>query len=207
MKLVLATAGVLVTMSASASAHRLDEYLQAARVSLEQTRVALEVDLTPGASVADAIISRIDRDNDGRISALEAESYGREVLTDVVLEVDDRPVALTLSYVEVPSLDEMRHGLGAIQLRAGGDVEPRTALRRQIHFQNNHQTGTSVYLVNALVPADRDITVESQTRDTKQRGIRIQYRMSPQWARYLYWPIFGLAVGGWWFITRRPTNH
>ena len=52
-----ATAGLLLVLSASPSAHRLDEYLQAARLSLAHTRVELEIDLTPGASVADGIIS------------------------------------------------------------------------------------------------------------------------------------------------------
>ena len=44
-----ATAGLLLVLSASPSAHRLDEYLQAARVALAHTRVELEIDLTPGA--------------------------------------------------------------------------------------------------------------------------------------------------------------
>ena len=73
-----ATAVIVLMLSTAPAAHRLDEYLQAARVSLERTRVALEVDLTPGAKVADGIIALIDRDGDSRISPLEAESYGRD---------------------------------------------------------------------------------------------------------------------------------
>ena len=112
--------------------------------------------------------------------------YGRDVLTDVVLELDGRPVALTLSHVDVPSIDEMRHGIGAIQLRASGDVEPRMSLRRQLHFQNNHHAGSSVYLVNALIPSDRGISVVGQTRDAKQRDVRIEYSVRPQWPEHLY---------------------
>ena len=200
----IATAGVLLTMSASPSAHRLDEYLQAVRVSLARTRVALEVDLTPGAAVADGIVALIDRDGDKKISPLEAESYGRDVLTDVVLELDGHPVALTLSHVEVPSIDEMRHGIGVIQLRASADVEPRMSLRRQLHFQNNHQAGASVYLVNALIPSDRGISVVGQTRDAKQRDVRIEYSVSPQWPEYLYWPVLGAAA--LFFVLRRSSK-
>ena len=98
-----------------------------------------------------------------RISPLEAERYGRSVLADVVLELDGRPVTLTLDHVEASSLEEMRHGLGAIQLRASGDAEPRMSLRRELHFQNNHQAGSSVYLVNALIPSDDGIEVVGQT--------------------------------------------
>ena len=172
--------------------------------------MALEIDLTPGAGVADGIIALIDRDDDHSISPLEAESYGRNVLTDVIFKLDGQPIALTLSRVEVPSLDEMRHGIGAIQLRASGDVEPRMSLRREVHFRNNHQPGSSVYLVNALIPSDRGISVVGQTRDAKQRAVRIEYSVSPQWPKYLYWPILGFVVGGWWFMRTRgstTTNH
>ena len=199
-----ATGVFLLMLSASPAAHRLDEYLQAARVSFERTRVALEVDLTPGSSVADGIIALIDGDGDNRISPLEAESYGRDVLRDIVLELDGRRVALTLSHVEVPSLEEMRHGIGAIQLRASGDAEPRMSLRRQLHFQNNHQAGSSVYLANALIPSDDGIKVVGQTRDAKQRGVRIDYSVSPQWPKYLYWPVLGIAAV--FFVFRRSST-
>ena len=186
-----ATAGLLLVLSASPSAHRLDEYLQAARLSLAHTRVELEIDLTPGASVADGIISLIDRDGDKRISPLEAERYGREVLAEVVLELDGRPIALTLNHVEASPLEDMRHGLGAIQVRASGDVESRMSFRRELHFQNNHHAASSVYLVNALIPTDPGISVVSQMRDAKQRDARIEYSVRPQWPKYVYWPVLG----------------
>jgi hypothetical protein len=197
-----ATAGLLFALSASPSAHRLDEYLQAARVSLAHTRVELEIDLTPGASVADGIIPLIDRDGDKRISPEEAAQYGRDVLADVVLEVDGHPIALTLNHVEAPPLEEMRHGLGAIQVRASGDVGRPMSFRRELHFQNNHHAASSVYLVNALIPTDPGISVVSQTRDAKQRDARIEYSVRPQWPKYVYWPALGLVVGGLWWKAR-----
>jgi hypothetical protein len=194
-------------MHAAPSAHRLDEYLQAARVSLAHTRVTLEMDLTPGANLADGIIALIDRDGNSTITPVEAKAYAQRVLTDVVLELDGHPLALTLSHVEVPSSDEMRHGLGAIQLRAGSDIEPRLQSRRQLHFQNNHQPDSSVFLVNALIPGDRGIDVVSQTRDAKQQDVRIEYRVSPQWPKYLYWPLFGSLALFFVFRRSRETNH
>jgi hypothetical protein len=195
-----AVAGFLV-LSASPSAHRLDEYLQAARVSLSHTRVELEIDLTPGASVADGIISLIDRDGDTRISPEEAAQYGRNVLADVVLELDGRAVTLTLNHVEAPPLEEMRHGLGAIQVRASSDVERRMSFRRELHFQNNHHAASSVYLVNALIPTDPGISVVSQRRDATQRNARIEYSVRPQWPKYVYWPVLGIAA--LFFMLRR----
>ena len=198
-----ATVACLLALSASPSAHRLDEYLQATRVSLSHPRVELEMDLTPGASVAEDIISLIDRDGDKRISPAEAERYARHVLADVSIELDGRAVALTLHHVEAPPLDEMRHGLGAIQLRASADVTSRMSFRRELHFQNNHHPESSVYLVNALMPIDPGITVVAQTRDATQRDARIEYSVRPQWPKYVYWPLLGLMVGGWWFANLR----
>jgi hypothetical protein len=199
---VAATAACLLALSASPSAHRLDEYLQAARVSLAQTRIELEMDLTPGASVADGLLPLIDRDGDRSISPEEAAQYGRDVLADVVLELDGRRIALTLNHVEAPPIEEMRHGLGAIQLRASGEVEPRMSFRRELHFQNNHHAASSVYLFNALVPADPGISVVAQTRDATQRDARIEYSVRPQWPKYVYWPLLGLVVGGLWLKAR-----
>ena len=158
-------------------------------------------------SVAGGIISLIDRDGDKRISPVEAESYGRDVLTDVVLELDGRPVALTLSHVEVPSIDEMRHGMGAIQVRASGDVARRMSLGRELHFQNNHHPGSSVYLVNALMPSDEGIEVVGQTRDAKQRDVRIEYSVAPQWPKHLYWPVLGVVALFFVFRRSRSTDQ
>ena len=44
---IAAIVGVLA-MSVELGAHRLDEYLQAARVALARDAIALEVDMTPG---------------------------------------------------------------------------------------------------------------------------------------------------------------
>ena len=54
---------------AEVSAHRRDEYLQAARLAIDPGRVQLELDLTPGIALAEAIIADIDRNRDGSLSA------------------------------------------------------------------------------------------------------------------------------------------
>ena len=133
-KVFLAAIVFALVMPAEPSAHRLDEYLQAARLSLARDRIALEVDLTPGVSIASAIVrcsiamatTRSRRSRRGRT--------GRRVLGDLVLELDGRPVALTLTRVEAPSIDEMRDGSGTIQVRAAGTVDAVAAGRRRLRF-------------------------------------------------------------------------
>jgi len=191
---------IVALASSSPSAHRLDEYLQAARVNLARNAVELEIDLTPGASVAEAVIALVDADGDNAITPVEAESYGSSVLNDILVELDGSRVALTLARVEVPSLDAMRHGMGTIQLRATAVVDGGIAGRAQLHFRNDHQPRSSVYLVNALMPSEDGVSVVAQTRDADQRDVRIEYAVRTQWPKFLYWPIFGLVVGGWWLV-------
>jgi hypothetical protein len=88
----------------------------------------------------------------------------------------------------------MRRGIGTIQLRATGTVEGGVSRRPQLHFRNNHQAASSVYLVNALMPDDDDVSVISQTRDARQQDVRIEYSVTPKWPRHLYWPILGAAA-------------
>src|SRR5262245_66697294 len=80
-----------------ASAHRVDEYLQATRISLDRDRVNLELSLTPGVSLAPLVFFWMDTDHDGHISRREGEAYAKQVLGSLELTVDERPVSVTLS--------------------------------------------------------------------------------------------------------------
>ena len=74
---MLAAAAVAagLALPSRVDAHRLDEYLQAARVDLDSTRVEVRLALTPGVDVADAIVREIDVDRDGVLS--QREQIGR----------------------------------------------------------------------------------------------------------------------------------
>ena len=90
---------VIVTVALTPShlsAHRLDEYLQATRVGIERERVSLEIDLTPGVSVARQVTAWIDSDGNRVISLPESLAYGRRVLDALSLTVDGRAVSLAL---------------------------------------------------------------------------------------------------------------
>src|SRR5579859_3013567 len=86
--------GLVALAGVSLSAHRRDEYLQAARIAIEPDQVRIELDLTPGIAVADSILADIDRDRDGSISPSEERAYVERVVDSLSLEIDGRPVAL-----------------------------------------------------------------------------------------------------------------
>src|SRR2546423_14184044 len=94
----LLTPGVLLCVLAwplPAESHRRDEYLQATRLAFSRDRVVVELDLTPGVSVARQVFALIDRDGDNRVSPVEIEAYGQRVLQDVSLRIDGHVSTLT----------------------------------------------------------------------------------------------------------------
>jgi nickel/cobalt transporter (NicO) family protein len=203
-----AVLGVWLATPVPAGAHRLDEYLQATRLSVDIERVGLEIDLTAGVAVAPQVFAWIDTNRDGRISGAEAEEYGRQLLGSVALSVDGRPVPVTLVEIRVPEFREMSLGVGTIRVRATAAVSATAAGRHQVSYLNTHRSESSVYLVNALVPADPRIQIADQRRDRAQHGLTLDYtvRADAPWARTCSL-LAGLAMAGVLVLTRRPWTH
>ena len=70
---VAVAAGLLVG-EVTVGAHRLDEYLQAARVSVAPNRLDVDWELSPGVAVAERVRRLLDCDGDGRVSEAEADA-------------------------------------------------------------------------------------------------------------------------------------
>jgi hypothetical protein len=157
------------------NAHRLDEYLQATRIDLSSNRVDLEIDLTPGVSVANTVLSLMDINHDGNISTAEGDAYAELVLKGVLLEVDQQRHVAKLGSVQFPPVSAMKSGTGTIHLKASAEFEPRVRGPHQLHYQNRHQTNLSVYLINAYVPKSPTIEITRQKRDARQTEIWIDY--------------------------------
>jgi hypothetical protein len=161
----------------TAGAHRLDEYLQASRISIEPGRIAVEIDLTPGADVAEGVIAQIDRDEDGELSPAEAAAYAGDVVRSLSLDVDGAEWSLALERYRFSSPAEMRQGLGTIRLYAAAK-SPLVAGQHRLVFKNRHRSDIGVYLVNALVPSDERIRIHGQSRDFLQREYAVDYAVA-----------------------------
>jgi hypothetical protein len=181
MKMGALLAVLLVCAGASgvAHAHRLDEYLQATRISVDFNRIGAEISLTPGAAVADGVFSAIDLDHDGEVSPTEGFAYAKYVVDSLSLEIDERPHALSLDSYSIPSLVEMRLGQGIIRLRATAKIPPASPGLHRLAFANTHRSDIGVYLINALIPADEGIRITRQSRDVLQHEFTMDYSVSP----------------------------
>jgi hypothetical protein len=180
-----------------AGAHRMDEYLQATRLSIDVERVDMEIDLTPGVAMASEVFGWIDKNRDGEISQSEGDAYARQVLRSVALSVDGLPSPVTLVDAHFPPFRDMSLGMGTIRLRATAKVRAAGAGHHRISFLNTHRTESSVYLVNALVPANPRIQLGDPQRDIAQHGLTLDYTVAaktlPAWALALLAGLVGLV--------------
>lgn len=170
------TARILILLASGmpACAHRLDEYLQATTISLEKDRVQAQIRLTPGVSVSSYMIGTIDTNHDGILSRGEQQAYADQVLREVSLTLNAQRLPLQPLSVRFPKISEMKEGLGTIEISFAADASG--SLERQLVFENHHQSPIAAYLVNCLVPQDRDIQITAQRRSYEQSVYQVSYR-------------------------------
>ena len=173
-KLLAVAALVLALLPAPAFAHRLDEYLQATIFSIEPDHVDGSMRLVPGVAVFSRVVSGIDTNGDGTISGAEQQAYALRILKDVSLRADGHPLTLHLVSTSFPSMDEMKQGVGEIQIRFTASLPPGSGHRRLI-FENHHQSGIAVYLVNCLVPQSDEIRIAGQSRNENQSFYQLDF--------------------------------
>ncbi len=168
-----------VAAAVEVSAHRRDEYLQAARVAIDPGVVQIELDLSPGIALADAIVADIDRDRDGMWSADEQRNYATLVLSGLHLRIDSTPVRMQVERFSFPDAGAMRRGEGTIRLDTRAALPGLSNGAHHLSFGNTYHQDGSVYLANALVPGSDRIAVTAQHRDGGQRELTIDYVMTP----------------------------
>jgi hypothetical protein len=174
---LLGLAGALLA-AAGASAHRREDYLQAARVGLEPEGVLITLAVTPGVAVAEELIEALDRDRDGASSARERETFAALVVSALRVELDGRPLTLHVVSSDAPELAAFRRGEGAFRLTLRARV-PRVADGpHRLLFRNAYLAGHGAYLANALVPESAEVTVTAQHRTVDQSALTIEYTIS-----------------------------
>ena len=173
-KLSVIVVACVLLFARAASAHRIDEYLQATILSLEANEAHASMRLIPGVMVAPSVIDAIDSDHDGVFSESEKRAYAQRVLGDLSITVDGAPVIPQLLSWSFPEPAQMREGLGEIrieyrvELSAGGRD-------RALILENHHLNPSSVYLMNAVVPQDRNIRIVGQRRNESQSVYELDY--------------------------------
>ena len=171
---VVGTAALLLSVTSVALAHRVDEYLQATTIAVEQGRVAVQMRLAPGIDVFPKVLALIDIDRDGSVAEGELRAYAERLAHDVSVSVDGLNLPLRLVSSKMETLEALHDGRGTIEL-AFDAVVPRGGGDRRLVFENHHQRAMAEYLVNGLVPSDPAIRLGAQQRSYDQSVYRLEY--------------------------------
>jgi hypothetical protein len=170
-------AGLVLFGLQSLSAHRLDEYLQASQITVGTESIDVRVYLTPGVAVTPSLLSTLDPDNDSALSKEEIDRYAQSIVSMLSLKIDGRQLDLRLTSAESASVADLRDGVGSIRVLARATPVAGPG-RHALEFNNAFAPPQSVYLANAMVPADTRIAIRSQERNNDQTEITIAYDVS-----------------------------
>ena len=124
--------------------------------------------LIPGILVSPSVIAGIDSNGDGAFSESEERAYAQRVLGDLSITIDGKSVQPKLVSWSFPEPAQMREGLGEIHIEYAIEYAadlPHGGPNRSLILTNHHLNGTSVYLMNVLVPQDRGIHILAQKRN------------------------------------------
>ena len=177
------------------SAHRTEDYLQAARIGVEPDRVQVTLDLTPGTGVAESFIAAIDRDGDGSLSAEEQRAYAGQMVSALQVELDGLSLRTRIRASSFPEATAVRRGEGTIRLEIEAAVPDTSPGSHRLVFRNAHLAGHSAYLANALVPESDRVAVTAQRRDRDQSELAIEYTVRGRPAAAALAWIFGCVAG------------
>lgn len=162
----LAVVATLVA-AASASAHRLDETLHAATLSLDEHLLSIELRVTPGVSVARRTLADIDTNGDGSFSHDEKQRYVDRVLKGLTLRVDGRPQPLRATTESFPVPTEILAGTGDIVFELQADL-PAGSEAHTVELDQGAHDASDVYMANALMPKNPAIHIVGQSRNHDQ---------------------------------------
>ena len=169
--------GLCLLLPLTASAHRIDEYLQATMLSLAAHRVQGSMRLIPGVLVAPAVIAAIDSNGDGVFSEDEKRNYAERVLGDLSLAIDGNPARAHLVAWDIPQPAQLRDGLGEIHINYAADL-PGSGANHSLILTNHHLAPRSVYLVNTEVPEDASLLITAQKRNPQQTMYELDYQQA-----------------------------
>lgn len=163
-----------LTWGPTALAHRLDEYLQAATIAIENDQLTLQLRLIPGVDVSAKVLASIDTNGDELLTDAEKRSYAGRVGHDLLLTLNGKPVTLHVAASWFPQVGALRKGMSGILLTFETGI-PAGRSDYRLRFENHHQQAITVYLVNCLLPENPAIHIVDQSRSYNQSVYQLHF--------------------------------
>ena len=97
------------------------------------------------------------------------------MLRDVVLRVDDVPLEMAVTSIDLPRYLNVQAGYGTIRVLAAATPPAGRAASRQISYANDFAPPGAAYQVNAFVARGAAVTLGKQNRDAGQQRLTVDY--------------------------------
>lgn len=165
---------IALVAAASADAHRLDETLHAATLSLDDGLLSIELRVTPGVSVARKTLADIDANGDGTFSDDEKQRYVNRLLGELALRVDGRSQPLRTVAAAFPASAEILAGTGDIVFELQADL-PAGSEAHTVELDQGAHDASDVYMANALMPKNPAIHIVGQSRNHDQSIYQVAF--------------------------------
>ena len=165
----------LVIHAGSASAHSLDQYVQASYITVAPSQIGVELDVTPGVLIAPQVLALLDANGDQQISDAEGQAYAARILKDVTLTVDGQPQVLRVTKIEMPTYLVMQAGYGTMRVFTQTNAGSAWSGTHQLAYTNSYQTTGIAYQVNAFLDDTKQVTLGTQNRDATQQSITMDF--------------------------------
>ena len=175
-KSILILAIAALSFPVAASAHRLDEYLQATTLGLSDHSIALHLRLTPGVDVADGVIRQIDQNGDGNLSVAEQQAYVSHIAQTLTLSINGQFQLLSTKTATFPSLSAIKNGAGTIDIQFTAKTDFKKG-DYTLTYDNKGAGPDTVWLVNSLIPQSPDICITQQKRSENQSHYELHFKV------------------------------
>jgi hypothetical protein len=177
MRRIAVAAVFALALQAPAFAHEVDEYVQAALISLERDHLDVQLRLVAGADVFSQVFASIDTDRDGAVSEAEKQAYAHAIVRDLAFTLNGQRAPAEIVSIALPPVALMKDGLGEIQLALRVPVAGAGSHQKLV-LENHHQHAISAYLMNCLKPRDAALRVVSQRRSPDQSRYELDYELT-----------------------------
>jgi hypothetical protein len=154
---------LLALFGSSVLAHPLDEVVQGAYLTLLPGELRLELDITPGTQVADAVLTVLnpktnkeaDQEADHIITDAQARAYAQSVLQQSTLVLDGVAAPWSLERVSVPPYQNLKLATDTIKIYAVAK-RPDRAGALTLRYENRYQPAKSQWIANVFLQPGPD---------------------------------------------------
>jgi ABC-type nickel/cobalt efflux system permease component RcnA len=130
-----------------AHAHPADVYLHKINIAISQSNLQIKWDVKPGPMLTSFLWYQADADQDGTLTSLEADTWGRARAALLIATLDDKPLPLLIESVHMPAdLQKFQAGEEFITFTLSASLPNEPASIRRLALNNGMEQKTSINL-------------------------------------------------------------